>query len=96
MFKEIAFVRTTVLSPRQVAGISDSLLREFETNSQDNSYLLRQIARGYEDADPVEVAAATGLPKYIVALTSDALRRAAELYLKTDSYVQVTLMSGKK
>jgi len=96
VFKEIAFVRTTVLSPRQVAGISDSLLREFETNSQNNSYLLRQIARGYEDRDPVEIAAVTALPQQIVALTSDGLHQAAETYLKTDHYVQVTLMSGKK
>jgi zinc protease len=47
VFKEIAFVRDTSLSSRQVTSIRDVLLREFETNSQSNGYLLNQIARRY-------------------------------------------------
>ena len=55
-----------MLSPRQVAGISD-YLREHETNSQDNGYLLRQIARSYEDGDtpPVAVACRSRLSPFI-------------------------------
>ena len=96
VFKEIAFVRTTMLSERQVESIRDSLRRDFESDSQDNGYLLRQIARGYEDGDVTETAAITGLPQQIAALTPTALHDAADKYLQTASYVQITLMSGKK
>ena len=96
VFREIAFVRTTTLSERQLDSVRDSLRRDFENDSQDNAYLLRQIARGYEDRDAEETAAIDRLPQEIAALTSDLLRQAAAAYLQTDNYVQVTLMSGKK
>jgi zinc protease len=96
VFKEIAFVRTTPLSMRQVASIRDSLLREFENDSQSNGYLLRQITRGYEDGDAAETAAIATLPQQIAGLTAEALRQAGETYLKTDNYVQVILLSGRK
>jgi zinc protease len=96
VFKEIAFVRTTPLSQRQVASIRDTLLREFETNSQDNGYLLNQIARRYQDGDAADVATVVNLSQQIVALSGEALQRAAQTYLNADNYVQVTLMPGPK
>ena len=96
VFKEIGFVRTTPLSQRQVASIRESLLREFENNSKDNGYLINQIARRYADGDQADVAALINLPEQIVALTGQALQRAAQTYLNTDNYVQVTLMPERK
>ena len=96
VFKEIAFVRTTPLTQRQVASIRESLLREFEANSQDNGYLLGQIARRYRDGDAADAAAVIKLPEQIAALTGEALQRAAQTYFNTDNYVQVTLMPGPK
>ncbi len=43
VFDEIAFVKATPLSPSRWPLIRESLLREFERNSQDNGYLLNQI-----------------------------------------------------
>ena len=52
VFDEIEFVRnTTTYQPGQVARIRDALRREFERNSEDNGYVLNQIARRYADGD---------------------------------------------
>ena len=51
------FVRDTRFVAGQMALIREALLREFEQNSQDNGYLLSQIARRYEDGDAADVAA---------------------------------------
>jgi zinc protease len=96
VFEEIAFVKTTPLSPDQVALIREALLREFERNSQDNGYLLNQISRRYEDGDVAGVAAVDTLPDRIAALTGDAIQRAAQTHLNTGNYVKVTLMPATK
>ena len=71
-------------------------MREFERNSQDNGYLLDQISRRYEDGDAADVAAVDNLPDQIAALTADAIQQAAQTYLDTANYVQVTLMPETK
>jgi predicted Zn-dependent peptidase len=96
VFEEVAFVKTRPLSPGQVALIHDSLLREFERNSQDNGYLLDQISRRYEDGDAADVAGFDHLPEQIAALTGDAIQLAARTYLDTGNYVRVTLMPETK
>jgi zinc protease len=96
VFGEIAFVKATPLSPDQVALIREALLREFETNSQDNGYLLNQISRRYEDGDAADIAAVDNLPERIAALTADAIQQAAQTQLNTSSYVKVTLMPETK
>jgi len=57
VFDEIRFVRNTKLSRDQVARIRAALLRDFEQDSQDNSYLLNQISRKVEDGDAALVMA---------------------------------------
>ena len=96
VFEEIAFVKSTELSPNQVALIREVLLREFERDSQDNGYFLNQISRRYEDGEAVDVAAVDNLPYRIAALTGDAIQRAAQTYLNTGNYVKVTLMPENK
>src|SRR6185369_2259713 len=44
VFDEIASLKARPLSRGQVALVHDSLLQEFEKNSQDNGYLLNQIS----------------------------------------------------
>jgi zinc protease len=95
VFDEIAFVRNTSISPRQLTAIRGGLLREYEQNSQDNRYVLGQIARAYEDGD-AEHAAVERQPQLIASLTSDAIEQAAKTYLDTRSYVKVTLMPETK
>jgi zinc protease len=96
VFEEIAFVKNTPLSSEQVGLMRDALLRDFERNSQDNSYFLNQIARRYEDGDAADVAAVDNLPQRIAALTGDAVQQAAQTYLNTANYVKVTLMPATK
>jgi zinc protease len=95
VFEEIAFVKNTSLSREQVVFIHELLLREFETESQDNGYLLNQIARRYEDGAAADVAAIGNLPERIAALTGDAIQQAARTYLDTGNYVKVTLVPEK-
>ena len=96
VFEEIAFVRGTSFSAGQVTRIRDALLRDFERNSQDNGYLLNQIARRYEDGDANDVASAINLPARIKALSGEAIQQAARTYLDPGNYVKVTLMPETK
>jgi zinc protease len=96
VFDEIAFVKATALSSNQVALIREGLVREFQRNSEDNGYLLNQIARRYADHEAASLAAIESLPQRIAALTGDAIQRAAQTYLNTENYVKVTLMPEAK
>ena len=92
VMQEVAFVRNTPLSPNQMAVIRESLLRDFERNSEDNGYLLNQIARRYSEGDTANLAALDKLPEQINALTSAAIQQAAQIYLNPERYVKVTLI----
>jgi zinc protease len=96
VFEEIAFVKDTLLSPEQVAMMREGLLREYESNSQDNGYLLNQISRRYEDRDEAAIAAGDDVPTQIQTLTGRAIQRAARTYLNTENYVKVTRMPETK
>jgi zinc protease len=96
VFDEIAFLKARPLSPGQMALVRDSLVRDFERNSQDNGYLLNEILRRYEDGDGADVAALDHVPERIAALTADAIQLAAQTYLNTGNYVRVTLMPETK
>jgi zinc protease len=96
VFDEIEFVRSTPLTQGQVAIIHDALVREFERNSEDNGYLLREIARRYEDGTVADLAAVRNLPQRIAALTGDMVQRAARVYLDPANYVKVIQMPEKK
>jgi zinc protease len=96
VFEEIDFVRTTRLVRPQLSLIREALLREFERNSQDNGYLVNQIARRYADGNPADIAGVVNLPAQIAALTTEAIEQAALTYLDTRNYVKVTLMPETK
>jgi len=96
VFDEIAFVRTAPIAPDQMGRIREALTREFERSSQENGYLLNQIARRYEDGESADIAAVVNQPALIAALTADAIQRAGQAYLDTRNYVKVTLMPEGK
>jgi zinc protease len=96
VFQEIEFVKTMPLSGMQMTLIRQALTREFEANSQENGYLLNQIARRYEDGDQAALASVFDVPARIAALTGDAIQQAARTYLDTNNYVKVTLMPEAK
>jgi zinc protease len=92
VWDEIRFVRDTALSPDQVNRIRAALMRQFEQDSQNNGYLLNQIARHYEDGDPQGASVIVDLPQRIGRLTGDEIQGAARTYLDTANYVSVVLM----
>jgi zinc protease len=92
VFDEIAVVKDTTFSAKQMSLIRSALHREFEQNSQSNGYLLNEISRRYEDRDGSDVAAVATLPARIEALTGEQIQQAAQMYLDNRNYVKVTLM----
>jgi len=96
VFDEIEFVRGTTYQPGQVGRIRDALRRESERNSEDNGYLLNQIARRYADGETADLASIVNLQDRIAALTGEEIQEAARTYLNTKSYVKVILMPEGK
>jgi zinc protease len=77
-------------SAAQVVDARVALARDFETNSQRNDYLLNRILFKYEfGEDPAEIFDAQ---RFHDQITVQALRDAAQTYLDTNRYVEVTLM----
>jgi zinc protease len=91
---EIDSLKATLLTPDQVARVRAVLLREFEQDSQENGYLLGQLARRYEDGEAD--AAGVNPPVAIAALDGQAIQRAAQTYLDMENYVKVMLVPETK
>ena len=96
VFDEIQFVKDIAYTPEQMRRIRAALLNDFEQDSQNNGYLLGQIAQRYEDGQAARAGAVLDLPDQIAGLTADAMQQAARTYLDTANYVQVTLMPEGK
>ena len=94
VFQEIERLKADGPSESQVNDVKQSLLREFETNARQNSYLLTQIAFKYQYGE--DVASLWDLPEYYKKLDAAMVQRAARTYLDTANYVRVTLMPEKK
>jgi zinc protease len=92
VFDEIASLKARPLMETQMALIRESLLRDLERNSQDNSYLLNEISRRFKNRDSANLAVISNVAERIKALTADELYKAAQTYLNTDRYVKVILM----
>jgi zinc protease len=92
VFEEIARVRSIRLGPGQMALVRQNLLRQYESDSRDNAYLLSLIARAYQDEGGAQVADVLNVPERIRQLTGDQLYEAAQAYLDPANYVRVTLL----
>ena len=65
-------------------------MRDFETNSQRNAYLLNRLVFKYEyDEDVTDIF---NMRPFYDQLTASVLRDAAREYLNMDRYVKVTLV----
>ena len=93
---EVESARQTLLKPEQVSRVRSILARDFEKNSQENGYLLGEISRRYDDGDGANVGAAVQPPQQISELSGALIQQAAQRYLDTDNYVQVTLTPETK
>jgi zinc protease len=94
VFEEIEKFKTEGPTEKQLNDEKEALLREFETNSKQNGYLLNQISlRFYHGEDPAGVWM---VPDFYRQLDAAAVKEAAKLYLNTQSFVKVTLFPEKK
>lgn len=89
VFDEIEFVKGTPFNSGQMGIIREALTRDFEKNSEENGYLLREISRRYEQGDTSDLAAVRSIADQVNALTGAAIQRAARTYLNTENYVKV-------
>jgi len=93
MFRVIDQFRELGPSRSQVSDVRAALVRDLETNSRDNSFLLNQLTYKYQyGEDPAE---AFNLEKFYDQITPAAIQKAAQLYLDSKRFVKVTLTPEK-
>ena len=94
VFQEIENFKANGPTEKQLTDEKEALIREFETNSKTNGYLLNQIyLRFQQDEDPAVI---WQIPEFYQKLTATTVQQAAKKYLTTNSYVKVTLFPEKK
>ena len=94
VFEEIDRLKTTGPSAAHVNDIREAMLREFDTNSRQNGYLLSQIIAKYQSGeDPAQL---WDVPNYYKKIDAAMIVQAARTYLNTDRYVRVTLAPEKR
>ncbi len=91
---EIEQLRANGPTETQVSDVREALLREFETNSKQNGYVLNQIALRYQSGD--DPAGLWDVPEYYKKIDKAMIQQAAKTYLNTNRYVKVTLFPEKK
>jgi len=94
VFKEIDLLKTKGPSDKQVADVKETLLRDLETNSKQNGFLLLNIYSRYQQSE--DLATLFGLADYYNKLTAATIQEAARTYLDTNNYVRVTLFPETK
>jgi zinc protease len=90
LFQVIDDFKTDGPSSGQLADVRAALLRDLETDSQQNGFVLRQLAYAYEFGE--EVPDLAKLRASYEQLTPAMIRDAARTYLDTNRYVKVVLM----
>ena len=75
-------------------AVKETLLRDFETNSKQNGYLLTNLAVRYEYAEDLKDF--FSIPDLYRGITAASLQEAAKTYVNTKNYVEVTLFPAKK
>ena len=94
VFEEIEKFKADGPTEKQLTDEKEALLREFETNSKQNPYLLNQIMlRFYHNEDPAGIWL---VPDFYKKLDAATVKDAAKEYLNTQSFVKVTLFPEKK
>ncbi len=94
VFQEIEQFKTNGPTEKQVNDEKEALVREFETNSKQNDYLLNLIALSYQHGE--DPAALWKLPELYKKLDAATIQQAAKTYLNTNSFLKVTLFPEKK
>jgi zinc protease len=80
-------------SEGQVADARQALMRDFETNSQGNRYLLSRLVYSYQYGESID--AVFNIRPSVDRLSASLIQEAAQTYLDTRRYVEVTLLPEK-
>jgi zinc protease len=94
VFEEIEKLKAGGPTDAQMNDEKEALLREFETSSKQNGYLLTQISGRYQFGEDV-----TGIwdtPEVYKKLDAASIQSAAKTYLNENNFVRVTLVPEKK
>jgi zinc protease len=89
-FDVIERFKSTGPSQGQITNTRAALVRDFETNSQRNNYLLNRLLFKYEYGENVNDV--FSMRPFYDQLTAASVRDAARAYLNTNRYVSVTLL----
>ncbi len=94
VFQEIEQLKTKGPTEKQVNAEKEALLREFETSSKQNGYLLAQIIQKYQYGE--DPAGLWKIPEYYNKVDAATIQEAARTYLNPKNYVRVILVPEKK
>ncbi|HKW00569.1 MAG TPA: insulinase family protein [Vicinamibacterales bacterium] len=94
VFQEVDAVKASGVSDAQLRDVRAGLIREFETRSKTNAYLLGQLVTRYQVGEDLKDF--LNLPALYNALTPAMVQEAAKTYFNTSNYVEVTLFPEKK
>lgn len=94
VFEEIEKYKANGPTQKELDDERSAMLREFETSSKQNGFLLSQISAKYQAGE--DVAGIWQAPELYQKLDVASLQQAAKTYLNTDNYVRVTLLPEKK
>ena len=90
VYKEIELLKASGPSEKQVSDEREALLRDFETGSKQNGYIIGQLLAKYQNnEDPAGIWA---LPDYYKKIDAAMIQQAAKMYLSSANRVQVTLV----
>jgi zinc protease len=90
VFEQIDSLQTHGPNTEDIRKVQEMLRRERETNLRENGYWLGQLT-GYDQME-LDFRDITNYETLIDALEPALVRDAAQRYLRTDNYVQVTLL----
>src|SRR5262247_3838064 len=94
VFEEIEKLKTNGPTQMEINDEKEGLLREFETSSKQNGFLLNQIAGKYQAGE--DVAGIWDAPELYKKIDAPSVQQAARTYLNTGNYVRVTLVPEMK
>jgi zinc protease len=94
VFQEIVKLRTEGPTEKELNDEKEALLREFETSSKLNGFLVAQYISEYQIGE--DPAVLLEFPDYVRKLSVAAIMQSAKTYLNLENYVQVSLFPEKK
>ncbi len=94
VLQQIEEFKTNGATPKQVSDVRETFLRDLETSSKTNGFLLTNIASRYQFGE--DLATLFNLADYYNKITPELAQQAARTYLNTSNYVSVQLFPEKK